>query len=55
MANLEGMDLPAAGVAATGRGLLPVNADLRTTVPVIYAVGDGIGTPSLASSVMGQG
>ena len=44
-----------AGLAATDRGLLAVNADLRTTVPGIYAVGDVIGPPSLASSAMDQG
>lgn len=55
VANLDGMDLPAAGLAATDRGLLAVNADLRTTVPGIYAVGDVIGPPSLASSAMDQG
>lgn len=55
VANLDGMDLASAGLAVTERGLLAVDADLRTTVPGIYAVGDVIGPPSLASSAMDQG
>jgi NAD(P) transhydrogenase len=55
VANLEELDLPAAGLAPTPRGLLPVDKDLRTTVPHIYGVGDVIGPPSLASASMDQG
>jgi NAD(P) transhydrogenase len=55
VANLEDLDLPAAGLAPTPRGLLPVDAHLRTTVPHIYGVGDVIGPPSLASASMDQG
>jgi len=37
------------------RGLLKVNAQYQTNVPNIYAVGDVIGFPSLASTSMEQG
>jgi dihydrolipoyl dehydrogenase len=36
----EDLDLSAAGVAADAGGLIPVDDDLRTNVPHIYAVGD---------------
>jgi len=55
LANLEDLDLPAAGLAATDRGLLAVDARFRTAVPSICAVGDVIGAPSLASAAMEQG
>jgi NAD(P) transhydrogenase len=54
-ANIEDLDLPAAGLAATPRGLLAVDGDCRTAVPNIYAVGDVIGPPSLAATAMEQG
>ncbi|MGQ9779950.1 MAG: dihydrolipoyl dehydrogenase [Bacillota bacterium] len=34
------LDLPRAGLAADARGRIPVDRDLRTAVPHIYAVGD---------------
>jgi len=37
------------------RGLLKVNAQYQTNIPNIYAVGDVIGFPSLASTSMEQG
>jgi NAD(P) transhydrogenase len=49
------LNLQAAGLAVDGRGRLPVNADYQTCVPHIYAVGDVIGFPSLASTSMEQG
>ncbi len=55
VANLEHLDIAKAGLAATDRGLVSVDAQLRTSVPHIYAVGDVIGAPSLASSAMDQG
>ncbi|HEX3132102.1 MAG TPA: Si-specific NAD(P)(+) transhydrogenase [Planctomycetota bacterium] len=55
VANLEDLDLPAAGLAPTPRGLLPVDKDLRTSATHIYGVGDVIGPPSLASASMDQG
>ncbi|MDX2018829.1 MAG: Si-specific NAD(P)(+) transhydrogenase [Deltaproteobacteria bacterium] len=54
-ANLEGLELSAAGLVPTARGLLQVDAHCRTAVPHIYAVGDVIGPPSLASASMEQG
>jgi NAD(P) transhydrogenase len=55
VANLEHLGIAAAGLAASDRGLLKVDATLRTEVPHIYAVGDVIGPPSLASASMDQG
>ncbi len=49
------LNLPAAGLSANGRGQLSVDSHYRTTVPHIYAVGDVIGFPSLASTSMEQG
>jgi NAD(P) transhydrogenase len=55
VANVERLRLEAAGLATTARGLLAVDESCRTPVPHIYAVGDVIGPPSLASSAMEQG
>jgi NAD(P) transhydrogenase len=49
------LDLDRAGLAADGRGRLAVDEHFRTTVPHIYAVGDIIGFPALASTSMEQG
>lgn len=54
-ANIEGMDLPAAGLRQSERGLLQVDEHCRTAAPHIYAAGDVIGPPALASSAMEQG
>ncbi len=51
----QALNLPAAGLEADGRGRLKVNASYQTDVPHIYAVGDLIGFPSLASTSMEQG
>ena len=53
--NVEPLDLPAAGLTADDRGRIKVDTDFRTTVPHIFAVGDVIGFPSLASVSMEQG
>jgi NAD(P) transhydrogenase len=53
--NVEPLDLPAAGLAADDRGRIKVDHDFRTSVPHIFAVGDVIGFPSLASVSMEQG
>ena len=55
VANLDGLDLEKCGLKANERGLIDVDADCRTAVPHVYAVGDVIGPPSLASSSMEQG
>jgi NAD(P) transhydrogenase len=44
-----------AGLAADDRGRIQVDSQFRTTVPHIYAVGDVIGFPALASTSMEQG
>jgi NAD(P) transhydrogenase len=44
-----------AGLAADARGRLTVDASLRTAQPHIYAVGDVIGFPALASTSAEQG
>jgi NAD(P) transhydrogenase len=54
-ANGDLLNLEAAGISAEGRGKLSVNAHFQTTVPHIYAAGDVIGFPALASTSMEQG
>jgi NAD(P) transhydrogenase len=49
------LDLDKAGLAADERGRLVVNSRYQTAVPHIYAVGDVIGFPSLASTSAEQG
>ena len=51
----EGLHLEAAGLSADDRGRIKVNAQYQTEVPHIYAVGDVIGFPALASTSMEQG
>jgi NAD(P) transhydrogenase len=51
----DSLNLTAAGLAADSRGRLEVNDDYQTKVPHVYAVGDVIGFPSLASTSMEQG
>ncbi len=53
--NVDRLDLPAAGIESDDRGRIKVDADFRTTQPHIFAVGDVIGFPSLASVSMEQG
>jgi NAD(P) transhydrogenase len=53
--NVDRLDLPAAGIEADDRGRIKVDADFRTIQPHIFAVGDVIGFPSLASVSMEQG
>jgi NAD(P) transhydrogenase len=50
-----GLNLAAAGLATDERGRLAVDEHYRTAVPHIYAVGDVIGFPSLASTSLEQG
>jgi NAD(P) transhydrogenase len=52
---VDGLDLAAAGLTADARGRLKVNEHYQTEVSHIYAVGDVIGFPSLASTSMEQG
>jgi NAD(P) transhydrogenase len=53
--NTEGLGLEAAGVAVDGRRQVVVDATMRTTAPGVYAAGDVIGPPVLASVSMEQG
>ena len=49
------LNLEVAGLKADSRGRLTVNEQYQTEQPHIYAVGDVIGFPSLASTSMEQG
>ena len=53
--NVDELNLQNVGVEADKRGRIPVDKDFRTKVPTIFAVGDVIGFPSLASVSMEQG
>jgi NAD(P) transhydrogenase len=53
--NVGELNLAAAGIEADSRGRIPVDKDFCTKVPHIYAAGDVIGFPSLASVSMEQG
>jgi NAD(P) transhydrogenase len=53
--NVDELNLAAAGLEADARGRIAVDADYRTVQPHIYAAGDVIGFPSLASVSMEQG
>ena len=52
---VEGLALECAGLAVNPRGNLDVNDHYQTSVPHIYAAGDVIGFPALASTSMEQG
>jgi len=54
-ANTDHMAIGNAGLEADSRGRLGVNELFQTNVPHIYAAGDVIGFPSLASASMEQG
>jgi NAD(P) transhydrogenase len=55
LANVDGLVLGAAGIALTNRGHVQVDEHLQTTAPGVYAAGDVIGPPALASVSMEQG
>jgi NAD(P) transhydrogenase len=54
VSNVSLLNLAAAGVSEGERGLISVDARYRTNVPHIYAAGDVIGFPALASTSMEQ-
>ena len=54
MGATAGLGLESAGLAAGPRGHLKVNEHYQTAVPHIYAAGDVIGFPALASTSMEQ-
>ncbi|MQW85928.1 Si-specific NAD(P)(+) transhydrogenase [Sinorhizobium saheli] len=56
MGATDALNLPAAGLEADSRGRLRVNPEtFQTAVANIYAAGDVVGFPSLASTSMEQG
>jgi NAD(P) transhydrogenase len=52
--DTEALDLPGVGVSTDARGHVLVDDDFRTNLPGIYAAGDVIGFPALASTSMEQ-
>jgi NAD(P) transhydrogenase len=55
LANVDGLILENAGLELSKNGYVPVNALFQTSQSHIYAVGDVIGGPCLASTSMEQG
>lgn len=53
--NSDGMNLEAIGIKPDSRGNIPVNEHFQTTLTHVYAVGDVIGPPALASAAYNQG
>lgn len=53
--NVEGLGLENVGLKPNSRGQITVDDNFRTSVPSIFAVGDVIGPPSLASAAYDQG
>ncbi len=53
--NTDTLNLPAVGIGTIERGQLAVNEYFQTSVSHIYAAGDVVGFPSLASTSMEQG
>jgi NAD(P) transhydrogenase len=51
----KNLGLERIGIAPDERGRLNVNEDFQTAVPHVYAVGDVVGFPALASTSMQQG
>jgi NAD(P) transhydrogenase len=54
-ANVDKLQIENVGISLDGLGYIPVNALFQTVVPNIYAAGDVIGAPALASTSMEQG
>ncbi|HEV8132809.1 MAG TPA: Si-specific NAD(P)(+) transhydrogenase [Acidobacteriota bacterium] len=52
--NTEGLALEKIGLTTNKRGQIEVNENYQTRVPTVYAVGDVIGFPALASTSMEQ-
>jgi NAD(P) transhydrogenase len=53
--RIEGLGLERLGIEADRRGIMKVDEHFRTTCPSVYAVGDLVGFPALASTGMDQG
>jgi NAD(P) transhydrogenase len=54
-ANVDQLQIETVGISVDKSGYIPVNALFQTVVPNIYAAGDVIGAPALASTSMEQG
>jgi NAD(P) transhydrogenase len=54
VSNSGSLNLPAAGVRCGEHGLIEVDENFRTSAPNVYAAGDVIGFPALASTSMEQ-
>jgi NAD(P) transhydrogenase len=52
--NTRELALETVGIRVSERGMIPVNEHYQTEVPNIYAAGDVIGSPALASTAMEQ-
>ena len=52
--NTDGLGLEAAGITFDDKGKIEVDANFQTNVPGVYAAGDVIGFPALASTSMEQ-
>ncbi|MBX2808721.1 MAG: Si-specific NAD(P)(+) transhydrogenase [Cellvibrionaceae bacterium] len=55
IANVKNLQLDNIGLSLNQQGLISVNEKLQTNIPSIYAAGDVIGPPALASTSMEQG
>ena len=55
VSNVKGLNIENAGLSLNENGIIPVNKHCQTVVENIYAAGDVIGPPSLASASMEQG
>ncbi len=53
--NVKGLGLESVGIVTDSRGLIKINEHHQTSVENIYAVGDVIGSPALASTAIEQG
>ncbi len=53
--NTQGFGLEQLGIALDARGFIPVNAQMQTALPQIYAIGDVVGEPMLAHKATHQG
>ncbi len=53
--NGKALGLDAAGVTVNDRGFVPVDKQMRTNVPHIFAIGDVVGQPMLAHKAVHEG
>jgi dihydrolipoamide dehydrogenase len=53
--NGQAIDAARAGVKVSERGFIPVDKQMRTNVPHIFAIGDIVGAPMLAHKAMHEG